>query len=342
MKQKRHKHIIGCLFFLIFLIGIVACGSRGSSFDAAAPVAEEAVFEEVSEGIPVEVTRVVTEIVGGEAEEVMAEEPAADLDDSRAPTDNQPAQQQRLIIKDGDMTITVDDADTAVSQATDIAIDVGGYIISQTVFDDSQGYRFATMRLGVPVDNFETALKALRQLGTVTNESASGVDVTDEFVDLNSRLDNLTATRDRLRTFLEEAVNVDEALRVNQELRQVEEEIAVIQGRVNFLADRAAFSTIDLTLNPWIPTPTPSPTPTATPIPTAESWRPLDTAKVAGVELQETAQDTADFIIFNGIARGPWILFWGLILWIGWRLYRRVTRREAAAQAPLISHEEEQ
>ena len=318
-------------------MGIVACGGASSDF--------------ASESISVEVTRVVTNevVVEGEVVEVtvlafaddadgMSEEalPATAPSSSNEPNAQPP--QQRLIIKDGDMTVLVDDTETAVTQATDVAVSVGGYIINQNVFDDPQGYRFATMRLGVPVDHFETALKVLRDLGTVTNESASGVDVTDEFVDLNSRVDNLIATRDRLRSFLLDAVNVEEALRVNEELRRIEEEIAIIQGRINFLADRASFSTIDLTLNPWIPTPTPSPTPTATPIPTAESWRPGDTAQLAGVELQETAQDAADFVIYNSIATLPWLIIWAVILYGGWRVYQFVVRREAGAQEAIAQN----
>lgn len=221
--------------------------------------------------------------------------------------------QQRLIIKNGTMTITVEDTETAVNQATETAVQLGGYIISQQVWDDDRGYRFATMRVGVPVLRFEDALRAFRQLGTVTNEAASGEDVTDQYVDLQSRLDNLIATRDRLRTFLDQATTVEEALRINEELKVVEEEIAVIQGRLHYLADRAAFSTVDLTLNPWVPTPTPSPTPTHTPIPTAQAWRPGDTVRLAAVDLQESAQGTADFGIYYGIVCGPWLVLFGLV-----------------------------
>lgn len=349
MKIKRRVSNVWIIFLIIMLVTVAACSSRGGNDFAAESVME------------VEVTRVVTEVVevAGESvmeEEVAEEEMMADEDSFEPAPDapagqsggdgnaqsEQPAQQQRLIIKDGNMTVTVDDTETAVNQASDVAVSLGGYIINQTVFDDPNGYRFATMRLGVPVDQFETALRALRDLGEVTNESASGEDVTDQFVDLNSRLDNLTATRDRLRAFLDEAINVDEALRVNNELRQIEEEIAVIQGRINFLADRAAFSTIDLTLNPIVPTPTPSPTPTATPIPTAQSWRPGDTARVAGVELQETAQDAADFVIFNSIATLPWLLVFALVGYIGWRIYNAIFRREAVAQQDLNTVEEDE
>jgi hypothetical protein len=142
---------------------------------------------------------------------------------------------------------------------------------------------------------------------------------------------------------LDQAENVEQALEVNEELKKIEEEIAVIQGRINFLRDRAAFSTIDLTIQPWIPTPTPSPTATATPtatptpLPTPDTWRPGDTAETARVELQNTAQNVADFTIYNSIVCGPWLvllLLIGLpIARIAWRLRKKVSEpRQGGSQ----------
>lgn len=306
--------------------------------------------ESVVETIQVEITRVVTETVVEEGEMievtrvVMVEPELAAREGEEAaaatavPPDTPLTSQmptQRLIIKDGRLTIVVDDTETAVNSATNLIVELGGYIISQNLHDDTQGYRFATMRLAVPVTQFEFAMQSLRGLGQVTNESSSGEDVTDEFVDLNSRLTNLEMTRDRLRSFLDEAENVTETLLVNDELKRVEEEIAVIQGRLNFLQDRAAFSTIDLNIQPWIPTPTATatatatPTPTATPLPTAEIWRPGDTVQVAAVQLQDTAQETADFALYNSIVCGPWLLLFLLVGLPGWRLARRLGLMES-------------
>ncbi|MCA9969952.1 MAG: DUF4349 domain-containing protein, partial [Anaerolineales bacterium] len=278
---------------LLLLIG-AALGACGGMASEEAPEFEtaESDDEAIIAGEVVAVTRIVTEVIV-EGEAAPAPGAVGALQPTPAATAAAPgepgAPQQRLIIKDGRMVLTVVDTETAVTQATQLAVDLGGYIISQTLRDDDQGYLYATMRLAVPVNQFERALRDLRQLGDVTDESSSGEDVTDEFVDLNSRLTNLQATRDRLLEFLDQAETIDEVLEINAELTSVEEDIAVIQGRLNFLADRAAFSTIDLTLNPLLPTPTPSPTPTATPIPTPESWRPGDTAGTALVELQNTA-----------------------------------------------------
>lgn len=241
--------------------------------------------------------------------------------------------QARLIIKDGRMVLVVGDTVTAVNRATQLAVELGGYVISQNLFDGEQGFKFATMRLAVPVDQFEVALRQLRQLGEVTDEASSGQDVTEEFVDLNARLTNLQATRARLLDFLDAAETIDEILEVNEELNKVEEEIAVLQGRINFLRDRAAFSTIDLTLNPLLPTPTPSPTPTATPLPTPSTWLPGDTAQTAVVQLQNTAQSVADFTIFYGILCGPWLLLLLIFAWIARWIRRRFASPPAAATA---------
>jgi hypothetical protein len=269
----------------------------------------------------VEVTRVVTETVTAEGEEMevtrVVTEAVTESADASVPNVQQP--QARLIIKNGELAIVVVDTETAVATATQLVADLGGYIISQQIFDTQFGRSAANMQLAVPVTQFETALNQLRELGQVTNDFAGGQDVTNEFVDLGSKLDNLTATRDRLRTFLDEAKTVEEALRVNDQLKQVEEEIAIIQGRLNYLSDRAAFSTIDLSLQPLLPTPTPSP------IPTAESWQPGNTAQVAVVSLQESAQQTADFSIYYGIVCGPWLLLVGLSVWVFWRIRRRFT-----------------
>ncbi|MCA9959767.1 MAG: DUF4349 domain-containing protein, partial [Anaerolineales bacterium] len=286
----------------------------------------------VLEGETVEVTRVVTELI---TEPAMAEEapvPGAIVGQSAATPAAAAQTQQRLIIKDGRMVITVGNTEQAVTNATQLTVDLGGYIISQSVSDDDEGYKYATIRLAVPVDQFEVALRELRKLGEVTDESSSGEDVTEEYTDLNSRLTNLQATRDRLLEFLDEAQTIDEILEVNEELNSVEEEIAIIQGRINFLRDRAAFSTIDLTLNPLLPTPTPTPSPTPTLVPTPESWQPGDTAQTAVVQLQNTAQGAADFVIYFGILCGPWLfvvllaVYMGIVVRRWWG--RRVKREE--------------
>jgi hypothetical protein len=160
----------------------------------------------------------------------------------------------RMIIKNAEMQTTVEDTDVALDLVTQVVGDTGGYIISSRVwFQDwlGESYKYASVTLGVPVDRFELAMRRLRGLAlSVDDERAAGQDVTDEYVDLDSRLGNLEATRDRIREFLDQATTVEESLRVNEELAKVEAEIETVKGRMNYLGDRSAFSTITIQLNP--------------------------------------------------------------------------------------------
>ncbi|MCF6278257.1 MAG: DUF4349 domain-containing protein, partial [Anaerolineales bacterium] len=180
-----------------------------------------------------------------------------------------------------------------------------------------------TIPLGVPVDQFENAMRRLRSIAVqVLDENASGEDVTDQFVDLQSQLDNLIATRDRIRTFLEQANTVEESLRVNQELSAIERQIEEIQGRMNYLADRSAYSTITVTIQPELPEIiVPTPTPTASP-PTPEPWNPGDTFKRSQKTLTVVYQGIFDLTIWLLVVVLPVFGPPLFIVWLIWRLLK--------------------
>ncbi len=240
-----------------------------------------------------------------------AEDGEADID-----RETRSQQTQRLIIKTGSMNVEVDDIDIAVGNATSYVVGLGGYIQSQNV-SGSGRFKSATLTLGVPVEQFENAMATFREYGEVGSENATGQDVTEEYVDLNSRLTNLEATQTRLRELYEEARNVEETLEVDRELRRIEEEINVIQGRINYLADRAAFSTITLNFSfvgePIVTEP--------------ESWNLGFTLNQALSDLQYSAQNLADGLVYFAIAVLPFLLIFALFVWVAFVIVRRVYRR---------------
>jgi hypothetical protein len=243
-----------------------------------------------------------------------------------------------MIIKNADMSLLVSDTDVALDGVTVIATDYGGYIISSHTWFENE-HKYATVRLGVPVTEFENVLRRLRGLALkVQSEVAAGEDVTDQFVDLKSRLTNLEATRDRIREFLDKAETVEEALKVNEQLSYVEAQIEEIQGRMNYLKDRAAFSTINVELNPDIPTPTPSPTPTPTPTPTPEAWRPGETVQSATNVLVSLFKGLVELGIWVVIILGPFLiplaLIIGLIVWLRRRKKKGTPPEESPPSEP--------
>lgn len=234
----------------------------------------------------------------------------------------------RMIVKNADLRLLVEDTNTAIDRTTQIVGDAGGYIVSSRVWFQDYGehsLKYASVTLGVPVDEFEKVLSRLRGLAIeVRDETASGDDVTDQYVDLQSQLTNLEATRERVKSFLDDAKTVDEALRINQELASLESQIEQIKGRMNYLTDRSAFSTVTINFEPELPDlkPVPQPEPAA--------WNPGIVLKDAVKVLTVAYQGIAEFVIWLFVVVLPILLPPAFILWVLWKLVTKRTARVAA------------
>jgi hypothetical protein len=243
----------------------------------------------------------------------------------------------RMIVKNADVRLMVKDTDVAIDRATQIIGDAGGYIVSSRVwYQDYYGnnLKYAAVTIGVPVDEFEHTLVRLRDLAVrVVDETAAGDDVTEQYVDLQSQLTNLEATRTRIQEFLKDTKTIEEALRINQELANIEAQIEQIKGRMNYLNDRSAYSTITINFEPEFPVLTPTPTatpyPTATPIP----WNPGQTFDDATGTVTLAYQGIANFLIWLVVAILPLVLPAALILWGLWKLVNRKTVKTISPKA---------
>jgi len=239
----------------------------------------------------------------------------------------QPAYVDRMIIKNAEVSVLVEDSDVAIDRLTQIVGDAGGYIISSRVWFqeyEDENYKYASVTIGVPVSQFEVSLRRIRDLSLrVLDENASGEDVTDQFVDLESRLRNLEATRERIKSFLEDAKTVDEALRINQELAAIEAQIEEVKGRMNYLSDRSAFSTITVTISPDLPKIEPTPTPTPMP------WNPGHTLEEATDTLVGAYQGIVEFAIWLFVVVVPVLAPPVFIIWLFIKLLRRKPNKPA-------------
>jgi len=225
---------------------------------------------------------------------------------------------ERKIIKDGELHLLVQDTDTAIDRITGVAVEFDGFILDSRTWYEGD-HKYATLVLRVPVEFFEQALQRLRGIAfKVEHETLSGQDVTDQYVDLQSRLRNLEATEARVRSFLDKATDVEEALEVNRELTEIEDQIESIKGRLTFLAERSAMSTITVDLRPLVPTPTVTPTVTTTPTPTATpvaAWSPGDTySEASGFLTVVVLRRLVDVAIWTSVVCGPFLVFLILIV----------------------------
>ncbi len=227
--------------------------------------------------------------------------------------------QQRLIIRTADMSIVVADTEAAMKTIAQMVEENGGWVVSSSAYQYSETAVTGDITVRVPAEGFASATEAVRGLAIkVERETTSGQDVTEEFVDLSARLENLESTATRVRSFLDEAQTVEEALSVNQELSRLEGEIAVIKGRMKYLSQSAAFSTISVHLTP---------DEAARPV-TVAGWRPEGVAKDALESLVGFLQFLVEALIWIVIFLLPVLIILGIPIWLVVRFMRKRRRNE--------------
>jgi hypothetical protein len=230
--------------------------------------------------------------------------------------------QERLIIRNADLAIVVDDAETAINTIEKLVSRAEGWVVNSNVWE-SDDIKRGSIIVRIPADGLDAFLEEIHRLANqVTNETISGEDVTEEFVDLEARLRNLEATAARVRSFLDEAKDVDDALAVNAELSRLEQEIEQISGRMQFLEQSARFSQVSIEV-----------TPDALAQPVAIGrWRPQGTARTAIEALVKTLQSIANVVIFAALYLLPIGVIFGVPLFFVIRFLARKQKQRAQAE----------
>ncbi|MEZ4709572.1 MAG: DUF4349 domain-containing protein [Caldilineaceae bacterium] len=234
----------------------------------------------------------------------------SDISSQNMPSTNGADLGNRKIIRNGNLRIEANEVIAALNAATRLSTQVGGYVVSSRSWTGTDDLPYASLSFAVPVERFEHALEQTRLLGQVQEENVSSQDVTGQFYDLESRITNLQATAERIRSFLNDAKKVDEALEVNRELSNIESQLEVLKGQKNALTQQTAFSTVNIEFVPVPPVVT-----TGEVLEKAHVWSPLSTFNDALAVLLGLARVSADLLIWLVVLGGP-ALVTLLILWL--------------------------
>ncbi|WP_237774624.1 DUF4349 domain-containing protein [Actinosynnema sp. ALI-1.44] len=151
--------------------------------------------------------------------------------------------QERKLVQTARVDMTVKDTFKAVSDARSIATANQGF----TGQEESSGDR-ASITLRVPADKFDTALRQLADIGTIRSQHKQADDVTEQVVDLESRLNTQRQSVTRMQALLARATSVAEIAQIEGELTRRQADLESLQGRRDALGGKVALSTVTLTL----------------------------------------------------------------------------------------------
>ncbi len=206
------KNILFLFFFLFFL---TSCGDRDDYYERATAIEESYTAQETAPTAP--------EIVEAEITE-------------------------KKIIKEGLMAIQVTSVKTAKSNMDALVRTHQGYY-SQEDYQDSNYESTYLLSIRIPSQLYEDFISAIESdNGKILHKTIEARDVTEEFIDITTRLENKRVYLKHYREILKKAVTIKEILEVEQYIRGLEEEIESAEGRLRYLSDKVSYSTLKLSI----------------------------------------------------------------------------------------------
>lgn len=228
---------------------------------------------------------------------------------------------ERMVIRNADLSIVVEDPSAMMDDISRLAADMGGYVVSSNLaqVETDRGVEVprARITIRVPAENLDQALEDIKAgAGRILSESVSGQDVTREYTDLQSRLRHLENTEEKLTEIMDEARDTEDVLQVYNRLVNVQEEIEMVKGQMQYFEQSARLSSISVTIQA---------NEAVQPLEIG-GWQPVGVAKNALQALINTLQFLGDIAIWLGLFVLPVLLILYFPVRYGWKGLKRLFR----------------
>jgi len=156
------------------------------------------------------------------------------------------------IIKNGNLKFEVNKLEQSKTRIDSLLSSLDGYYENEQY--NSATYRNSySLNIRIPSANFDTFVAQLENgVGDLKSKNISTEDVTEQYVDLNIRLENNLAYLKQYQQVLQKAKSIKEILEVKEKIRKIEEEIESKSGRIKYLDDKVKYSTLNLEISELI------------------------------------------------------------------------------------------
>ncbi|MFF9327222.1 DUF4349 domain-containing protein [Streptomyces sp. NPDC014776] len=160
-----------------------------------------------------------------------------------------PAPTAERIIRTASLTVRVKDVAKALDGARAAAESAGGYVGDETTTRDEDGGEQTRLVLRVPVARYEAVLTELQGAGRLLERASKAQDVTDQVVDVESRIRSQRASVARVRELMDRAAKLSDVVELEGELSRRQADLEALLARQASLKDRTALATITLSLH---------------------------------------------------------------------------------------------
>lgn len=230
MKKRR---LFPLLLFILIIVSACSSDSKSDADYGYNDSAENGFMHSASE---------FNEVSNKEMAEAEESEEFYD-DNSEAITTN------RMIIHQANLSVKVKNLEDTQLKIEKKVEKHGGYVVEANVYKENEEHVSGFITVRIPEKHFQTFLTDTEDVATeVIERNVSGQDITEEYVDLESRLKSKKVVEERLLAFMKEAKKTEDLLTISTDLAKVQEEIEVVTGKMKYFDNQVAYSTVHVSM----------------------------------------------------------------------------------------------
>jgi hypothetical protein len=142
--------------------------------------------------------------------------------------------------------------DSTISKLHNICALYGAYFESSNSYGGGTGSdseRSSRFTIRIPIESYSAFLRDVGSVGTVVSSGENNRDVTDEYFDIEARLESATIREERVLVLLENSGSLDDILALERELSDIRYEIESYTGKLRKYDSLISYATYNLTIN---------------------------------------------------------------------------------------------
>lgn len=226
----------------------------------------------------------------------------------------QPDVKERLVIQESNLSLLVEDVVDVRNNILDYTNANDGYMVSSST-SNPEDAPTATVIIRVPADKLQNALDYFHSLSVkVVSENLVGRDVTDQYVDIDTRIAQLEKTKARLETILDQATEISDITNLTQQILSYQNQIDSLKGQQDALEKNSELAKLTIYL---------STDEVALPYAPSETFRPGVIFKLAVRSMVSTLRGLATLGIWVGVYAIVWVPVLALFIVVRRRLRGR-------------------
>lgn len=180
--------------------------------------------------------------------------------DSSSSTSSESVRAGRKLIRTVHLDVETMEFDNLLSYVKNKTAELGGYVESMDIYNGStyytysysgtgyRDYRNGSLTLRIPKDKLDGFLTSVEDNSNITNRSEQEIDVTLDYVDLDSHKAVLLAEQERLLALMEQAETIDDIIMLESRLSEIRYQIESMESKLRTYDNQIEYSTVYLNI----------------------------------------------------------------------------------------------